>query len=117
LDISFTIIPLETISQLAYSIRQTGDRIASQMLTHQAYGSLQSWEKRDWISILPTPQEQFLSSFPVLNNFHAQIILSQMSVGELMRLSLDEMLNVLGLWIPERNLRIFYIIIHSPLIE
>jgi hypothetical protein len=117
LDIHVTILPIEKVDQLASSIRQVGDRIASKMMTHPAYSSRESWEKRDWIPVLPSPQERFLSSFPVLNSFHAQIILSQMTLSEAMGLTLDELLNAFGLWIPERNLKIFYMIIHSPLIE
>ena len=112
------IIFVSNYDQIAWWIRSIGD---AQALNYQMLGSLNTsynlhcWDSRSWIMDNESSAERFLSMFPVLNSFQAQILLSQNSLKEILNMTKSELLENFKLWVPERNLQIFYSMTHMKL--
>lgn len=120
LDIDIQIYITETDEQRAWWIRFLGDKHASKYdhssrSKPSAYPSRQIWETRKWLCPNESRQERFLASFPTINVFHAQIILCHCTLAEFLGMRLDQMVEMFGLWVPERNLRMFHYMIHIQL--
>lgn len=69
-----------------------------------------AWLLADKDCLTPSPAEIFLTSFPGLNHFAAKVILTHVhgSLTELAKMSLDDLMEEFGHWIPERRLKLFY---------
>jgi hypothetical protein len=109
----------ETDFQKAWLIRGIGDRAASifnENTPGMAYRSKHAWEARDWLSVEETVAEQFLTQFSVLNCFQAQIMLSQTpSLRSLLAMPLNDLVDRFSLWVPERNLLLWFDLKESDL--
>jgi hypothetical protein len=72
-------------------------------------------DSRSFIKETESPAERFLSTFPVINSFQAQIMLSQMSIREIINLEKSDLVDKFRVWIPEKSLLIFYSMTHIKL--
>ncbi|KAI8825968.1 uncharacterized protein EV422DRAFT_616986 [Fimicolochytrium jonesii] len=106
----------------AWIARNIGDTIAesydtppNSSTTPKAWLSRPAYETRTWLSHEESAQERFLRSFPTLNSFSAQIVLTIMTLREFMLMSVEEVVEKVGVWVPERGLRVFWEMVNTQL--
>ncbi|KNC97347.1 uncharacterized protein SPPG_07275 [Spizellomyces punctatus DAOM BR117] len=105
----------------AWIARNIGDTIANSYLVPNVTTMPRSWssktayETRTWLAKEESAQERFLSSFPPLNPFTSQIILTLMTLREFLGMGLDEMQDKVGIWVGERGVRLLYSLVHTCL--
>lgn len=103
---------------MAWWIRTIGENQVSKFQTlgnNRSCSNPHAWNSRSWIMETESPSERFLSMFPVMNSFQAQIMLSQMSIREILNLSKSNLVDKFKTWIPEKNLLILYSMTHMKL--
>ncbi len=82
---------------------------------NSAYPSLTIYNSKKGLSRSSCPQEVFLSSFPVINNYQAQLLLSQSNLKQLLSITQQEWEDRFSLWIPERSRKLLFQFIHQTL--
>ncbi|KAJ3178249.1 hypothetical protein HDU85_005246 [Gaertneriomyces sp. JEL0708] len=109
-----------SVKHSAWIARRVGEGIAQQMdLPSQTmmrpWPSSQAWRTRNWITQEESAQERFLTSFPSINSFNAQIILTLCPLREFMRMDVQEMVDKLQQWVAPRALTMFHSMINTIL--
>ncbi|TPX66036.1 hypothetical protein SpCBS45565_g04702 [Spizellomyces sp. 'palustris'] len=105
----------------AWIARNIGDTIAKSFLVPnvttrpRCWSSKTVYETRTWLAKEESAQERFLSSFPPLNPFTSQIILTLMTLRECLGMGLEEMQEKVGIWVGERGVRLLYSLVHTCL--
>jgi hypothetical protein len=111
IDSKVQIFLASTYERVAWWIRSIGEKQASALQS----ASLHSWSSRSFIKETESPAERFLSTFPVINSFQAQIMLSQMSLKEIINLPKADLVDKFRNWIPEKSLLILFSMTHMKL--
>jgi hypothetical protein len=107
INVKLRIFLASEYDRVAWLIRNIGDQQASTLI--------HSMNSRSFIKVTESPAERFLSTFPVINSFQAQIMLSQMSIREIINLEKSDLVDKFRVWIPEKSLLIFYSMTHIKL--
>ncbi|KAJ1555666.1 hypothetical protein HK405_014847 [Cladochytrium tenue] len=119
----FRFVWVESIVDLASTIRAIGDGAASAYVTEEesagggvghahvsaepAWDSRAAWECRNWVSHEESTQERFLCSFPAFNALSAQLVLSQTTLGDFIHMDARGKVALAGRWIRADRLAAF----------
>ncbi|KAI9002729.1 hypothetical protein BC832DRAFT_106184 [Gaertneriomyces semiglobifer] len=109
-----------SVKHSAWITRRVGEGISQQMdlpseTVMRPWPSSQAWRTRNWITQEESAQERFLTSFPSINSFNAQIILTLCPLREFMRMDVQEMVDKLQQWVAPRALTMFHSMINRIL--
>ncbi|TPX41609.1 hypothetical protein SeMB42_g05503 [Synchytrium endobioticum] len=97
-----------TTSQSARLIRSAGDFVESRLSINFDDLYVKVWKGRsEWLLSEETQQERFLVALRIFNPYSAQIVLSKMSLRQCLSASYDELVELIGKWIPPQLLEEF----------
>ncbi|CAH1243153.1 C9orf84 [Branchiostoma lanceolatum] len=88
-------------------VREVGDRT----LAHTTVWAEQDWIKRTWLTEDMSMHEKFLLSFPCINSFSAQVMLTAAPLYQLLTCPMQELVTLCP-WIPQKVLQAFYQVAH-----
>ncbi|KAI8510225.1 DTW domain-containing protein 2 [Branchiostoma belcheri] len=88
-------------------VREVGDRA----LANTTVWAEQDWIKRTWLTEDMSMHEQFLLSFPCINSFSAQVMLTAAPLYQLLTCPMQELVTLCP-WIPQKVLQAFYQVAH-----
>ncbi|XP_035698397.1 uncharacterized protein LOC118431368 [Branchiostoma floridae] len=89
-------------------VREVGDRA----LAHTTVWAQKDWVNRTWLTEDISMHEQFLLSFPCINSFSAQVMLTAAPLYQLLTCPIQELFTLCP-WIPHKVLQAFYQVAHS----
>ncbi|XP_069185993.1 uncharacterized protein [Procambarus clarkii] len=99
---------------LAHNLHQVGEmvrKVGEATLAASPCWDREEWTTRPWLTPQMSSHERFLLSLPCINSITAQVILTAMSLSEVLTLPLPALLSALP-WIPEKVTTMLYKLLH-----
>ncbi|KAK8401665.1 hypothetical protein O3P69_001056 [Scylla paramamosain] len=108
--------PEYTVSLLlAYNLHQVGELIRDLCEATRSSSPVwdpEEWTTRPWLTSQMSSHERLLLSFPCINSISAQVILTAMSLLQVLESSFSHMRNILP-WIPSKVIKMLFKLVHG----